>query len=197
VHPLLAVALVSEEVAAQHDLLSTVLQADMAVVSVEQTEVGVRQNAMIQRGRRPVDDLPAVDVGDRVLRSDFRWLVDNITDGREFLLYGLGGLPVPVVALVVWLLRASPGQPSAAGSNGFGGPPRTRSEPRPMTQVWRHQCVADSIHQKIRDVGASQPARSPNPAGRLIRMDRSSSSSGSSRRPAAADDRKGVSGIGG
>jgi len=29
-----------------------------------------------------------------------------------------------VVALVVWLLRASPGQPSAAGSNGFGGPPR-------------------------------------------------------------------------
>src|SRR3984893_5559624 len=36
--------LVDEEVAAQRDLLGTVLEANMAVISVEQTQVSVRQN---------------------------------------------------------------------------------------------------------------------------------------------------------
>ena len=37
--------LVNEEVAAQRDLLATILEANMAVISVEQTQVSVRQNA--------------------------------------------------------------------------------------------------------------------------------------------------------
>src|SRR5207245_11463654 len=41
--------LVDEEVASQRDLLATVLQANMAVLSVEQTRVGVRQNATIEQ----------------------------------------------------------------------------------------------------------------------------------------------------
>src|SRR5215469_1062462 len=41
--------LVNEEVAAQRDLLGTVLQANMAVISVEQTKVGVRQNSTIEQ----------------------------------------------------------------------------------------------------------------------------------------------------
>src|ERR1700724_77554 len=41
--------LVDEEVAAQRDLLGTVLEANMAVISVEQTKVSVRQNAHIEQ----------------------------------------------------------------------------------------------------------------------------------------------------
>ena len=41
--------LVNEEVAAQRDLLGTVLEANMAVISVEQTKVSVRQNATIEQ----------------------------------------------------------------------------------------------------------------------------------------------------
>ena len=41
--------LVNEEVAAQRDLLGTVLEASMAVISVEQTKVSVRQNATIEQ----------------------------------------------------------------------------------------------------------------------------------------------------
>src|SRR5262249_14233154 len=41
--------LVNEEVAAQRDLLGTVLEANMAVISVEQTKVGVRQNATMEQ----------------------------------------------------------------------------------------------------------------------------------------------------
>src|SRR5207244_6997101 len=41
--------LVNEEVAAQRDLLGTVLEANMAVISVEQTKVSVQQNATIEQ----------------------------------------------------------------------------------------------------------------------------------------------------
>ena len=41
--------LVEEEVAAQRDLLGTVLQANMAVLSVEQTRVSVQQNSTIEQ----------------------------------------------------------------------------------------------------------------------------------------------------
>src|SRR5216683_2236794 len=40
---------IEEEVATQRDLLATVLQANMAVLSVEQTRVSVRQNATIEQ----------------------------------------------------------------------------------------------------------------------------------------------------
>src|SRR5712671_226649 len=41
--------LVNEEAAAQRDLLGTVLEANMAVISVEQTRVSVQQNATIEQ----------------------------------------------------------------------------------------------------------------------------------------------------
>src|SRR5712664_2181684 len=41
--------LVDEEVAAQRDLLGTVLEANMAVISVEQTTVSIRQNSTIEQ----------------------------------------------------------------------------------------------------------------------------------------------------
>jgi magnesium transporter len=41
--------LVNEEVAAQRDLLGTVLEANMAVITVEQTKVNLRQNSTIEQ----------------------------------------------------------------------------------------------------------------------------------------------------
>ena len=41
--------LVDEEVAAQRDLLGTVLEANMAVISVEQNKISVRQNTTIEQ----------------------------------------------------------------------------------------------------------------------------------------------------
>ena len=43
------VLLVDEEVAAQRDLLGTVLEANMAVISAEQAKVSVQQNATIEQ----------------------------------------------------------------------------------------------------------------------------------------------------
>ena len=41
--------LVNEEVSAQRDLLATILEANMAVITVEQTRVSVRQSATMER----------------------------------------------------------------------------------------------------------------------------------------------------
>jgi magnesium transporter len=63
--------LVNEEVAAQRDLLGTVLEANMAVISVEQTKVSVRQNTTIEQLTVPAADLhhwllrPELRVADR------------------------------------------------------------------------------------------------------------------------------------
>ena len=65
-------SLVNEEVAAQRDLLATVLEANMAVISVEQTEVGVRQNATIERLTILATIFLPLDVRHRVLRPELR-----------------------------------------------------------------------------------------------------------------------------
>ena len=67
------VHLISEEVAAQKDLLATVLQANMAVISVEQTQVGVRQNSTMAAADDPGNGVPAADLHYRFLRTKL-WL---------------------------------------------------------------------------------------------------------------------------
>ena len=62
--------LISEEVAAQKDLLATVLQANMAVISVEQTRVSVRQNSTMRAADDPGNRVPAVDLHHRFLRTE-------------------------------------------------------------------------------------------------------------------------------
>ena len=62
--------LISEEVAAQKDLLATVLQANMAVISVEQTRVSVRQNSTMRAADDPGNRVPAADLHYRFLRTE-------------------------------------------------------------------------------------------------------------------------------
>ena len=65
-------SLINEEVAAQRDLLATVLEANMAVISVEQTEVGVTAKRHHRTADDPGDDLPPADVRHRLLRPELR-----------------------------------------------------------------------------------------------------------------------------
>jgi magnesium transporter len=115
--------LVDEEVSDQRDLLGTVLQANMAVLSVEQTRVGVRQNSTIEQLTILATVFLPLTFITGFFGQNFAWLIRHISSYTAFFVYGLGGLIVPL-ALLFWWLRvrmphadtgAAAGEPASAG----------------------------------------------------------------------------------
>src|SRR6476469_4279097 len=99
------VHLISEEVAAQKDLLATVLQANMAVISVEQTQVSVRQNSTMEQLTILATVFLPLTFITGFFGQNFSWLTDNISGCARFAVFGIGGLLVPVVLLWAWMRR--------------------------------------------------------------------------------------------
>jgi magnesium transporter len=115
--------LADEEVAAQRDLLGTVLQANMAVLSVEQTRVGVRQNATIEQLTILATVFLPLTFITGFFGQNFAWLIRHISSYTAFIVYGLGGLIIPLALLFWWLRARTPhadtgapaGEPAGAG----------------------------------------------------------------------------------
>ena len=97
--------LVNEEVAAQRDLLTTVLEANMAVIGVEQTKVSVRQSATIEQLTILATVFLPLTFVTGFFGQNFGWLVDHIGAEWDFVVLGIGGLLLPCVALFLWFRR--------------------------------------------------------------------------------------------
>jgi magnesium transporter len=98
--------LVDEEVAAQRDLLTTVLEANMAVISTELSRVSARQNDSIKVLTLIATVFLPLTFVTGFFGQNFGWLTNHIGSFEAFVVLGLGGLLAAAIGLAA-LLRLS------------------------------------------------------------------------------------------
>ena len=98
--------LADEEIAAQRDLLGTILEANMAVITVEQTRVSIRQNSTIEQLTILSTIFLPLTFVTGFFGQNFGWLVGHVDGVNEFIIYGIGGLVVPMALFFTWLRRS-------------------------------------------------------------------------------------------
>jgi magnesium transporter len=98
--------LVNEEVAALRDVLAIILQANMAVISNQQTEVSVRQNETMKVLTLVATIFLPLSFITGFFGMNFAWMIKNITSFWVFAIYGIGSLVISSVALYIWFRRS-------------------------------------------------------------------------------------------
>ncbi len=104
----------NEEVAAQRDLLTTILEANIAVISVEQNKISVRQSATMEQLTILATVFLPLTFVTGFFGQNFAWLNTHVEGPVAFVAFGIGGLLVPCLLLYVWFRynarsRAEPG----------------------------------------------------------------------------------------
>jgi magnesium transporter len=80
-----------------------VLEANMAVISVEQTKIALQQNTTIEQLTILATVFLPLTFITGFFGQNFGWLVNHIDGPAAFVAFGLGGLAAPLAVLFLWL----------------------------------------------------------------------------------------------
>lgn len=98
--------LVNEEVVALRDVLATILQANMAVISNQQNEISVRQNETMKTLTLVATIFLPLSFITGFFGMNFGWLVSDITSFWVFVVCGVGSLLLSAAGIYVWFRRS-------------------------------------------------------------------------------------------
>ena len=98
---------IQEEIIAQRDQLISVLEAHLSLIGVRQSEIAAEQNRVVNRLTIVATVFLPLTFITGFFGQNFGWLVDHIDSFTAFVVLGLGGLLVPLVALVLWLRQSA------------------------------------------------------------------------------------------
>jgi magnesium transporter len=98
--------LVNEEVASQRDLLAVILQSNMAVISLEQNEISVRQNETMKQLTIMATIFLPLSFITGFFGMNFGWLTGHINGLWVFLVFGIGTLAGSCLAVLMWFRRS-------------------------------------------------------------------------------------------
>jgi magnesium transporter len=103
--------LVNEEVVGLRDILATVLQANIAVISLEQNDISVRQNATTKQLTVIATTFLPLSFLTGFFGQNFGWLVNHITSWWAFLVFGIGSMAASCALLFAWFHRTGLARP--------------------------------------------------------------------------------------
>ena len=94
--------LTEEEIASQRELLGVMLQANLAVISLQQNDISVRQNETSKQLTVIATVFLPLTFITGFFGMNFEWLTSHDTSEATFLIWGVGTLIVSLVALAIF-----------------------------------------------------------------------------------------------
>jgi magnesium transporter len=94
-----------EEVLTQRDQLASALDANLALITLRQNEIAAQQNQVAKQLTLVATVFLPLTFVTGFFGQNFAWLERHVDSLEAFLVFGIGGLVIPAVILLLWLRR--------------------------------------------------------------------------------------------